>query len=104
MAATSLVHHAGQRFHVQHAAIVRGDVDHFVTGHAYGSRIGPVRRIGNDDLLARIPLRFEHRADQQDPGELAVRTGGGLQRHRVHAGDLGQRPFELGQNRECALR
>ena len=74
--------------------LVRLDVLDRVAGDRGGGGIGAVRRIGNQNLLARIAALFEQRADQQDAGELAVRAGGGLQRDGVHAGDLGERGFE----------
>ena len=51
--------------------------------------IGAVRRIRHQNLLARIAARFEQRAHQQDARQFAMRARRGLQRHRVHAGDLG---------------
>ena len=73
---------------------LRLDVLDRVAGDGGGRGIGAVRRIGNQDLLARIAARFEQRADQQDAGQLAMRAGRRLQRHGVHAGDLGERVFE----------
>ena len=51
----------------------------------------PCAESGIRIFLRGLPSRFEQRADQQDAGQLAVRARGRLQRHRVHAGDLGQR-------------
>ena len=39
-------------------------------------------------FLARVALRLEIGADQQDAGELAVGSGRGLQGDGVHAGDF----------------
>ena len=47
-----------QRFQIDHAAVVRLDVLDRVAGHRGRRGIGAVRRIRNQDLLARIALRF----------------------------------------------
>ena len=66
--------------------------------------IGAVRRVGNENLLARIALRLVPRARQQDAGELAVRAGRRLQRDRVHAGDLEQAALQQIDDFQNALR
>ena len=89
-----VVDRAFQFRQIDRAARVRADVLHRVAGDGRGGRIGAVRRIGDENLLARIAALFEQRAHQQDAGQLAVRAGRGLQRDRVHAGDLGQDRFQ----------
>ena len=83
-----------QRLQVDHAGFVRPDILHRVAGDRRGGRIRAVRRIGNQNLLARIAALLEQRANQQDARQLAMRARRRLQRHRVHAGDLGQRLFQ----------
>ena len=80
-----------ERFQIDHAAVVRFDVLDRVADHRRRGRIGAVRGIGHQDLLARIAARFEQRADQQDAREFAVRAGRRLQRDGVHPGDFSQR-------------
>ena len=89
------VHCARQGFGVHHAARVGRDIFDCVAGHVRGSRIGAVGRIRNQKLLARVALGGEGSVNQQDAGELAMRAGGGLQRHRVHAGDFEQAALQL---------
>ena len=98
------IHRARERFHIHHAALVRLDIFHLVSGHRRRGGIGAVRGIRDQEFLARIALRFEQRADQQNPGELAVRAGGRLQRDRIHAGDFGENRFERPHYFENALR
>src|SRR4029077_11080989 len=76
----------------------------FVARYYRGGGIGPVRGIGNQDLLARIALLLEVRADQQQTGELALRAGGGLQSDGVHAGDFEQALLEQAKDFQAALR
>ena len=83
-----------QRGHVEHAGLARFDILHGVSGDGGRGRIGAVRRIGNQNLLARIAALFEQRANQQDAGELAMRARRGLQRDRVHAGNFGEGRFD----------
>ena len=64
----------------------------------------PCAESGNQDFLARVAALFEQRANQQDAGEFAVRAGRGLQRDRVHAGDLGERGFQARHHFHAALR
>ena len=73
------VHLRLQRRDVHHAGGIRLQVLDRVAGHRRGRRIGAVRRVGDQDLLARIALRLQIRAHQQDAGQLAMRAGRGLQ-------------------------
>ena len=53
----------------------------------------PCAESGMRTFLRGSPRDFEQRAHQQDAGQLAVRAGGGLQGHGVHAGDLRPAPL-----------
>ena len=86
--ATSSFICAAQRGKIDFAGRVRLEVLHLVAGHRRRGRVGAVRRVGDQDLLARIAARFQAGAHQQDAGELAVRAGGRLQGDGIHAGDL----------------
>src|SRR5205807_1525694 len=66
--------------------------------------VGPVRRVGDHDRGAGLPALREIFADHQEGGQLAVRAGGRLEGHAVHAADLGQVVLELPQQLERALR
>jgi len=62
-----------------------------------------MRRIGDQDVLARVS-RFRQRfVNHQDSGELTVRAGDGLQRHARHSEDRLQRLLEMPQQFEIAL-
>ena len=89
-AATSSFTCASSDANVDHARCVRLQVLDLVAADRRGGGIGAVRRVGDEDLLARIALRLVIGADQQDAGELAMRAGRGLQRDGVHAGDFDQ--------------
>ena len=82
---------------------VRLEVLHLVAADGRGGGIGAVRRVGNEDLAARIALRLMPCANQQDAGELAMRAGGGLQRDGVHAGDVDQAALQQVDDFENAL-
>ena len=97
-------HQLFQRAEIDAAGLAGLDVLHRVAGDGGGGRIGAVGRIRNQNLLARVAAFFEQRANQQDAGEFAVRSGRGLQRDRVHAGDLGQRRFQRRHDFHAALR
>ena len=93
-----------QRRDVHHAGGIRLQVLDRVAGHRRGRRIGAVRRIWNQHLLARIALRLQIRAHQQNAGQLAMRAGGGLQRDRIHAGDFDELLAQHLQDAQRALR
>ena len=54
---------AGQLVDIHHAERVGFDVLDRIAGHAGCGRVGAVRRIGNEQLLAWMPLRLKQRAD-----------------------------------------
>ena len=47
-----VIHRACERFQIHHAALVRLDVFHRISGHARSRRIGAVRRIRDQQPLA----------------------------------------------------
>ncbi len=63
-----------------------------------------MRGIGDQNFFTGISLLLQVRADQQQAGHFAMRSGGGLQRDGIHAGDFQQALFEQPQNLEAALR
>ena len=83
---------------------VAAQVFHLVADHGGGGGIGAVSGVGNQNLFARIALRFEIGAHQQDAGEFAVGSGGGLQGDGVHAGDFDELIGERLHDAQRALR
>ena len=79
------------------------DHDDLHAGHHRGRRVGAVRA-GRDqaDGARALPVGPVVGADRQQPGELALRAGVGLQRHGVVAGDLAQPRLELADQLEVA--
>ena len=69
----------------------RLDHDDPHAGHHRAGGVGAVRA-GRDqaDVAVALAVRPVVGADRQQPGQLALRAGVRLQRHRVVAGDLGQ--------------
>ena len=63
-----------------------------------------MRRVGHDDIFARITSFSQTGADQHQAGQLALRAGGGLQAHLLHAADLGKHALELVKQRQGALQ
>ncbi len=95
---------ARQFIHVHHAQRVGLDVFHRIACHSGGCWIGAMGRIGDQQLLAGMALRFQQRPDHQDSSELSVRARGGLQCHRIHAGDLGEHLFQRRHHFHDSLR
>ena len=63
-----------------------------------------MRRVGHEDLVALgLAARAVVGADHEDPGELALGAGRGMERHGVHAADLDQRLLELPQQLQRPL-
>ena len=77
-----------QRFEIDAAIGIRLQVLHLVAADGRRRGVGAMRRVGNQDLAARIALRLMPRAHQQNAGELAMRARCRLQRNRVHAGNV----------------
>ena len=79
------------------AAVVAGlDHDDPHAGHHRGGGVGAVRR-GRDQADVALLVAVGHvvGADRQQPGELALRAGVGLDGDPVVAGDLGQPALQL---------
>ena len=92
------------RLEIDIAARIRGQLDRGKSGHGGGGRIGAVRRIGDEDARApEVAARTMIGAHHQQPGELAMRAGRGLQRNRRKAADLGEPLLQLVHQREVAL-
>ena len=64
----------------------------------------PCALAGISTVRARVAAVAVIGADHLHAGELAVRAGGGLQRDRVHAADLGEHVLQLPAELERALR
>ncbi len=64
-----------------------------------------MRAVRDEDLVALgVATLAVIGPDHQDAGQLALRSGGRLERDRAHPGDLGQGALELPQQLERALR
>ena len=92
-----------QRLQVDAAAGVALDGHRLVAGHHDRRGVRAVRRVGDDDLLRVAALREVIGAHHEQPGELAVNSGGSLQGGAPQAGDLGQPALELAHELERAL-
>ncbi len=97
------VHLARQSFEIDAAVGVGLEILHRVAAEGRSGGIGAVGRVGDQDLLARVALRLMPRPHQQNACELAVRASGGLQRDRIHAGDVEQAAPEQIEDFEHAL-
>ena len=98
------VHLAREGFEIDAAIGIRLEILDRVAADGRRGRVGAVRRVGNENLLARIALRLVPRARQQDARELAVRARRRLQRDRVHAGDFEQAALQQVENFQNPLR
>ena len=83
--------------------VVGADLDDLVAGHRHRRRVGPVRGVGREHLVALVAVGLVEGAREQHAGELAVRAGARLQRHVREAGDLPQRALELVHQLQRAL-
>jgi len=94
-----------QRVQIHAPIRAGGDVDHPEVRHDRGGRIRSVRGVRHDDLTARrITAGNVVCLDEQQTGELAVRTGGGLERKAVHACDLAEQLPGAVHQLQCPLR
>ena len=75
-----------------------------VAGHRDARGVRPVRGVGGDDRVALLAAIGEVRAHEHEPGELALRAGGRLQRHRGEPRDLGEDLLQVPHELERALR
>ena len=101
-----LVDLAAEIVEVDVAAGVRGHLHELVAGHRHAGRIRAVGRVRDDDPPPLLVLAAvgEVRVHEHQAGQLALRAGGGLQRHRVEAADLGQDLLQTPHELERALR
>ena len=83
-----------QFVHVDAAARVAAHGQRFIACHHDRGRVGTVRRVGDDDLARRPPVRLVIGADKQQPREFAVGAGRRLQGRLAKAGDLGEPALE----------
>ena len=85
------------------AVVVAGHHDDAHAGHHRAGGVGAVRRRRDEAhgagglSPARVVL-----TDGEQAGELTLGAGVGLERHRVVAGDLAQRGFEVGEQLRVA--
>ena len=87
-----------------HAAVgVGAHLHHLVAGHRHGGRVGAVRRVGREHLVAVLAAVLVERAREQQAGQFAVRAGAGLKRHVRQPADLGQRALQVPHQLERAL-
>ena len=102
--ATSRVGLRAQVLDVDAAVGVGRDLDDLEAGHRDRRRVGAVRGVGRQHLVARLAAVLVVGARQQHAGELAVRAGGGLQRDVRQTRDLCQRALQAPHQLERALR
>ena len=92
------------RLEIDIAARVGGNLDRREARHGGRGRIGAVRGIRNENAGAPgVTALAMIGAHHQEPGELAVGAGGGLQRHRGKSADLGEPLLQLEHQGEIAL-
>ncbi len=89
---------------VHPAVRVGAHLDHLVAGHGDRGRVGPVRRVGREHLVAVLAAVLVVGAREQQAGQLALGAGGGLERHVRQAGDLRERALQAPHEVERALR
>ncbi len=98
-----LVHGRGHGLGVQDAVVARRDGDDLVAVQRRARGVRAVRGVGHEHARALLAARLVVRADHHDARELALRAGGGLERHAIHAADLGQQLLERVEQGEQAL-
>ena len=85
------------------ALVVAGHHHHVEPGHHRARGVGAVRRLRDE---AHPPLglaaRLEVATDHEQAGELALRSGVGLERHRGEPGELAQHALEVGDETAVA--
>ena len=91
---------------VEVPALVRLHLLELEAGHGDAGRVRAVGRVrGDDDApLVRLAPVGEVRAHEHQPGELALRARGGLERDRVQPADLGEDLLQAPHELERALR
>ena len=98
-----LVHLPAEVVEVEVAARVGADPLELVAGHRHARGVRPVRGVRGDDRVAFLAAVGEVRTHEHEPGQLALRTRGGLQRDRRKARDLGEHLLEAPHQLERAL-
>jgi hypothetical protein len=83
-----LVHLPRERFEIDATVGIRFQILHGIAAEGRRGRVSTVSRVGNENFLARIPLRLVPRPRKQNSRELAMRARRRLQRDRVHARDF----------------
>ncbi len=78
-------------------------LDDLVAGHRHRRGVGAVGGVRSEDARALLAAVVVIGAGEQEPGELAVRARGGLQRDVRQAGDLRQRPLQAPHQLERPL-
>ena len=87
------------------AVRIAGDGDDFHAGHDRAGGIRAVRGSGDQaDVAMRLAARFVIRADDQQAGVFALRTGVRLQRNAREAGDFREPVFEVLEKNLVAAR
>ena len=99
-----LVHLRAQVLEVEVAARVGLDPLELVARHRHARRVRAVRRVGGDDRVALLAAVGEVRAHEHQPGQLALRAGGRLERHGRESRDLGEDLLQPPHELERALR
>ena len=101
----ALVDLRAQVVEVEVAARVGLDLLELVARHRHARRVRAVRGVGGDDRVALVALAavVEVGAHQHQPGQLALRAGGRLERDGGQAGDLGEDLLQVPHQLERAL-
>ena len=99
-----LVHLPAQVLEVEVPAGVGLHLRELVPRHRDARRVRPVRGVGGDDRVSLLAAIGEVRAHEHEPGELALRPGGRLQRHGRKARHLGEDLLQVPHQLERALR
>ena len=102
-AGSPLVHLPAQVLEVEVAARVGLDFRELVARHRDARGVRPVRGVGGDDRVSLLAAVGEVRAHEHEPGELALRPGGRLQRHGRKSRDLGEDLLQVPHQLERAL-
>jgi len=92
-----------QDVQIHRSSAVRLQLANFVAGESGRRWIGAVRRIGDQNVFARVAALRQRFVNHQNAGELTVRAGHRLQRHPRHSQDRLQRLLEVPQQLEISL-
>jgi hypothetical protein len=100
----SLVHLSAQVGEVEIAPSVCPHALELVARHRHARGIRAVGGVGGDDCVALLPTVGEVGAHEHEAGQLPLRAGGGLQRHRRKPRDFREDLLQLPHELERALR